>query len=673
MSIPIRVLIVEDSEDDTILMVRELRKDGFDVVFERVDDLTAMENALVKQEWDIVISDYSMPKLDGIDALKLLEKKQVDLPFILVSGTIGEDIAVEAMKAGADDYIMKDNLTRLVSAVKRELKEFEARQKLKRMEEAIQALVKSTVVKTGQDAFRRIGSGIRDWLGTDYVCLGQILDKDKVKVLSMNVNGEFKCGCIYDLKGTLGDSVIKDGFCYYPEGAGKLLPEACEQCSKIKAEGYVGISIRDESDRNIGLLWTASRNKLDLPPRAREVMEIIAVKAASEIERMRAEEQLQKLSHAVEESSSVVLITDIKGAIEYVNPRFTKQTGYTLAEALGRTPSILKSGKTSRDEYKQLWEAITSGKEWHGEFCNKKKNGELYWESASISPVKNREGKITNFIAVKEDITERKRMEETIRRHNEELELLVEERTTRIMELERQRMENEKLAAAGQMAARVAHEINNPLSGIKGGFMLVKDAIDEKHKYYQYVGLIEKEVDRIARIVKQMFDLNRPYQGKISEFDSMVPIRDVINMLRNLGNEHDVSLDLNACSNTVKTTMSEDYFRQILYNIIKNAIEASPEGGKVNVNVRNHDGRLKVIVSDQGGGISDELRSKIFEPFFTTKDKYSGSGMGLGLSTTKVITESMGGTLDFSSKEGKGTAFTIDLPINLIKQKNTTL
>ncbi len=128
-------------------------------------------------------------------------------------------------------------------------------------------------------------------------------------------------------------------------------------------------------------------------------------------ERKRIEEELRKLSNAVKQSPVSIVITDIKGNVEYVNPKFTQLTGYTLDEVIGKNPRILKSGKTSASEYKRLWDTITSGREWRGEFCNKKKNGELYWDYASISPIRNAEGVITHFLAVKEDITERKHFE----------------------------------------------------------------------------------------------------------------------------------------------------------------------------------------------------------------------------------------------------------------------
>ncbi len=131
-------------------------------------------------------------------------------------------------------------------------------------------------------------------------------------------------------------------------------------------------------------------------------------------DRKRTEDQLRKLSCAVEQSATSVVITDVRGNIEYVNPRFTELTGYTMEEALGKNPRILKSGEHSAEMYKQLWRTVTSGGKWTGEFHNKKRNGDLYWESAVISPIRNAEGVTTHFLAVKEDITERKRAEETL-------------------------------------------------------------------------------------------------------------------------------------------------------------------------------------------------------------------------------------------------------------------
>ena len=155
MKTPLRALLVEDSEDDAILLARELRRGGYDLATERVDTPEAFSTALATQTWDIVIADYSMPHFHGLAALRLLQGKKLDLPFILVSGTIGEDIAVEAMKAGAHDYVMKDNLARLVPAVQRELREAEGRLARRRAEEASQQ---------SEERFRLLAANAQDMI-----------------------------------------------------------------------------------------------------------------------------------------------------------------------------------------------------------------------------------------------------------------------------------------------------------------------------------------------------------------------------------------------------------------------------------------------------------------------------------------------------------------------------
>ena len=296
MGIPLRVLIVEDVEDDAELLMQELRSKGYDPVYERVYNHKAMEDALARQEWDVVIADYSMPEFDGIKALKLLEKKQIDLPFILVSGTIGEDVAVEAMKAGAHDYVMKDNLSRFVPAIKRELAEYKERRCVKQMEEAIQTLVKGTVGVTGQSFFDRIVGSMCEWLGTDCAFIGTIVDESNVTALSMQLDGKITYGFSYSLTAepTPCGNVVDKGFRAYTEGVCELFPND-KVLIEMGAESYVGISLRDDGGKPIGLLWTVSRDKLNLPPRIAEVMEIIAAKASAEIERKQLEDTIQTL------------------------------------------------------------------------------------------------------------------------------------------------------------------------------------------------------------------------------------------------------------------------------------------------------------------------------------------------------------------------------------------
>lgn len=287
----IRILMVEDSEDDTALLVREIKRGGYDLIYERVETRKGMEEALNNLKWDAVICDYVMPKFSMPDAFKILKKRGLDLPFILVSGTVGEDVAVEAMKAGAHDYIMKDRLARLVPAIEREIREAEKRRKIKHMEDAIQALIKSMVGVTGQDFFDRIVINICEWLDVDGAFIGSIPEGGSIEMLAMQLDGRKTSDFEYNLKGTPCEEVLNKGYCVYNKNVSESFPDD-KVLSEMNIEGYAGIPLKDKNGKPNGIFWAVSRRGLNLPPQAGEVMDIIAAKAGSEIERIRSEAQI---------------------------------------------------------------------------------------------------------------------------------------------------------------------------------------------------------------------------------------------------------------------------------------------------------------------------------------------------------------------------------------------
>ncbi|NUO81571.1 PAS domain S-box protein, partial [candidate division KSB1 bacterium] len=261
------------------------------------------------------------------------------------------------------------------------------------------------------------------------------------------------------------------------------------------------------------------------------------------------------------------------------------------------------------------------------------------------------------------DITARKQMEEQVHRYTNELENLVEERTQHIRELERQRLESEKLAATGRMAARIAHEINNPLGGIQTAFRLVSRAVPTDHRHYHYIGKIEKEIERISRIVRQMLELHKPHVEAPKAFRPEITINDVLALLKPQLLERGIKLKSDLTRAQRPVTLPENMLRQVLYNVVLNAVEASPCGSPVHVAAHVEEHYLEITIADHGEGITEQVKARIFEPFFTTKNAGGAGGMGLGLSICKNLVEAMSGTITLHGVPAEGTTCRITIPL----------
>jgi PAS domain S-box-containing protein len=458
-----------------------------------VDTKDALCDALTRFAPDLVLSDLTMPAFNGIEGLKITRQMSPKVPFIYVSGTIGEERAIELLKQGANDYVLKQNLTRLAPAVERALRDADAR-----------------------------------------------------------------------------------------------------------------------------------------------------------VERLRAEEQIRILSRAIEHGPAGIIITDADGKIEYVNPKFVDVTGYSAGEAVGQNPRILKSGETPPSVYKDLWETVTAGGEWHGEFHNRRKNGELFWEFASISGIRDESGAITHFVAVKEDITARKRMENEL--------------------LRAQRIES-----IGTLASGVAHDFNNILSPILMSVPVLDEALAGT-RFESVASTIQQCAERGAAIVKQVLTFARGIEG----VRVLVQVRHLVcDMEKIAGGTFPRSI-------TVRNMAAQDLWpvigdatqiHQVLLNLCVNARDAMPDGGTLTINAGNLQidenfaamspearpgPHLMIAVSDTGCGIPAKIMEKIFDPFFTTKEV--GKGTGLGLSSVVSIVKGHGGFLTVESQPGKGSTFKLFLP-----------
>jgi len=346
---------------------------------------------------------------------------------------------------------------------------------------------------------------------------------------------------------------------------------------------------------------------------------------------------LMLLNRAIEQVDESIIITDQDGAIIYVNPAFSRATGYSAYEVIGRNPRILKSGKQQRNFYQKLWDTIKSGNTWRGIFVNRHKDGHIFYEESTISAVKCNAGKITHFVAVKRDITESMRLQERL-------------------------AQSEKLSAAGQIAAGVAHEVNNPLTVILGlsQIMAQDDSLSPVLK--DQLGLIVKHAKRAGRITQNMLSFSRKNGSEKRNCDLRFLLGDTLPLVRHDILRAKVKLFLKCTAHSVWVKIDCEKLREILINLVMNALHAMEdrETRHLIIGIRRELDKAVLYVQDTGTGIAKEALPRIFEPFYTTKP--IGKGTGLGLSICYGIAVEHGGLLAVDSSP-KGTTFSLELPL----------
>ncbi|MBT5550995.1 MAG: PAS domain S-box protein [Nitrospina sp.] len=365
------------------------------------------------------------------------------------------------------------------------------------------------------------------------------------------------------------------------------------------------------------------------------------------------DETIRKLLRGVEQSPASIIITDKDGKIEYTNPKFTRLTGYTFEEVKGKNPRVLKSGEMSSEQYKELWETIISGKDWQGEFHNKKKNGECYWEYASISPIRNQEGIITHFIAVKEDISSLKDTEKQLREAKEKAEAATRKKSV--------------------FLAQMSHELRTPMNAILGYSELLEEEAEEKGicEFIPDLQKIHSSGKHLLGLINNILDLSKIEADRMelcletTELESLAQrVKNVIAPLAEKnGNKFEIKIVENlGCMATDPTKLL-----QVLINILGNACKFTRDG-KITLSIekvaKSGADWFVFRIADTGIGMTPEQCSRIFKEFeqadpSTTKN-YGGTGLGLAIS--KLLCRMMGGDIEVESEAGKGSTFTILLP-----------
>ncbi len=366
-------------------------------------------------------------------------------------------------------------------------------------------------------------------------------------------------------------------------------------------------------------------------------------------ERRRIEARLTLLFRAVEQSPASVVITDVRGNIEYVNPKFTKLTGYTAEEVIGRNPRFLKSGTKETDEYRKLWQTIRGGNDWRGEFRNLRKDGTPFCESASISPVRAQNGEISHFIAVKEDITQRKQAEAQASRLQEELAHM------------------DRLSLLGEMAATLAHEVNQPLATIVnfagGCIQRIKAGNTDPEPLLFALDKISSQGKLAGEIIRKMRSFVSKGKPSTAAVDLSELARQALELLSVQAQREQVEVVFEAEPHLPRVPADAIQIQQVLLNLMLNAVQAmtdtAPEEKRLDVRIeRDPAGGVAVVVSDRGPGVQQAELEKLFRPFYTTKS----DGMGMGLAICRTIIEAHGGDIGVGPSPQGGLSFRFVLP-----------
>jgi len=366
-------------------------------------------------------------------------------------------------------------------------------------------------------------------------------------------------------------------------------------------------------------------------------------------ERKQMEADHERFLKAIEQSVEGIVITDIDGKIEYVNPAFEKITGYSTPEILRQNPSVLKSGEQDEPFYHEMWETITSGNTWKGKLINKKKDGSFYTEDTTISPVFDKTGTIINFVAVKRDITD-------------------------LIRAEKQLQQSQRMEALGTLAGGIAHDFNNILFPIVGHTEILIEDVPEGGSLRHSLDEIYTSALRAKELVRQILSFSRQENNELTLMKIQPIIKEAMKMLRStIPTSIEMTYHLDNDCGLIEADPTQ--IHQIVMNLATNAYHAMENtGGKLKVTLKkNIPGEYDLIppdiragnyvcltVFDTGIGIEKRQIEKIFDPFFTTKE--TGKGTGMGLSVVHGIVTDMGGTVKVYSKPGKGTEVRVYLP-----------
>jgi len=593
------VLLVEDDQDDVLLIRSVLRRSSASIALQPVSRLSDALEAVRQSPPDVVLLDLNLPDSTGLATLEAIRRADGNLPVVILTGNGDQSLALRAVRAGAQDYLVKGPLD--PELLTRTLLYAIERQQVHRALAEQDALAR-TVFEQVAESIVLVDMASRRVLDAN-LAFAQLLGYAAAELCQL----------------TLDDFVVLE-----PGGIEMELAGPFPAGRPIRAERWY----RHREGHLVLVETSVSPLRL-----GRRQVACVAVRDVTA--RRAADETRRRLAAAMAAAAEAVLITDADGVIRYVNRAFEDLTGYRAEEVLGQTPRVLKSGQHPPVFYERLWRTLRAGEVWRGQVTNRRADGKLYTARATIAPVRDEEGRITEFVAFQQDITGE-------------------------LDLQTRLARSQTLQALGELSTGIAHDFNNILMAMLSFADLLGGDIPADDPRAVAVTEVRKAAHRGADLVKQLLAFSRQQVGAPMAIDLNMAIHDLGNLLRRTLGE-DVVLEVSLASDLHDVLFNPVQLQQVLMNLAVNARDAMPRGGVLRFTTRNdEDEAVLLLITDTGCGIAPDVLGRIFEPYFTTKS--TGQGTGLGLATVYNLVEQAGGRVSVDSAVGRGTTFRLRLP-----------
>ena len=747
MSKPIRVLHVDDNRFDRELVTDAMLGDGAGVELVQAADRDQLTACLRQGPFDVVLTDFNILDLDGFGVIDLVRETLGDVPVLMVTGTGSEEIAVEALRRGVEDYVIKtpSHLRRLLSTIRSVLLRREEAAARRRAEQALKDSERTLRLAIGRfpGAFVIYGPDLRFRVVNEYSRRGvgleahQILGRTDADVFAPELVAQYMPTlrkaldtgepqrCELHVPLPEGDFYVEVNYEPILDAEGRveqILSTTHDVTERRHAAAHLAQSAQDMRSlieaspvaivaldaKGHVTVWNGAAQSIFgwnaaevvgkappfLPPTLRaDVVGALAngspgagscmsggehrwarrdgtsvdVELATAVMRQsggvaagcllivqdvtaqkEARQERRLLVTAVDQVGEGIVITDADGVIQYANPAFEQMSGWSGDELVGHSTRMLRSGRHDDAYYQQMWSTILGGHTWTGRFVNRRKDGALFHDTSTISPVRGESGEIVAFVGVKRDIT---------------AELRAQERLEQAARME----------SIGLLAGGVAHDFNNLLTAIMSYTELLDASLAPGDERADDIGEIRRAAMRAATLTRQLLAFGRKQIIEPVALDVHTTIRETQSMLKRLiGEDIELSARLEATDSRIWADPAQ--IEQILVNLVVNARDAISDGGVIELSTRTVEigepeaevlgtrpgPYILISVSDSGTGMTEETRARIFEPFFTTKAR--GHGTGLGLATVYGIVAQAGGRIDCTSSLGVGTTFDVYIP-----------